>query len=294
MKRKNKDFRSKFRFQGHPPHANQCVKFNCLNANLIRKFNLKKSITRLIILPCLLVITLNSCSPNVVAPSLAENNYMDPTMYSMMMSIPEGERDFVIEKRKSATILGEYVSIDNHTYILEINKKEAAKLGVRDTVYNIIVEEIDQTNKIVADLMAKGDTIRMPDIKAHLKRYREDPEIQYKSETFRSNRSMTRSKPIICSGLIETSDNYPEYDSFHVAEKMTAVDFFCLSKSAMFSTVICSITVLGNTRYDTAIVPLGCNRLIQLPIDASGNNVSAKISFKTTDPRGGRCSWKAY
>ena len=170
-----------------------------------------------------------SCSTNDVVPVTTKHNYMDPVTYSAMMSIPEGERELVLECRKAAMIIGEHVNLDNYKYTLEISKEEANKLGIRDIIYDLIYEDIEQVNKFASESMAKGDTIPMPDVKKHFKRYK-NPEINYNPETFKSRKSISRSGPAKASGRIETHSNGAGEDSFQVSSGITTVDFYCISK----------------------------------------------------------------
>ncbi|MDE6090602.1 MAG: hypothetical protein K2G41_07845 [Duncaniella sp.] len=254
---------------------------------------MRKIITYFIIILAIGMVA--SCASNEVAPIFStesKEQYMDPTIYSMMMSIPENERPLAFERRKAAQIVGEYIVLSDNQYSLELTQQEAEKLGVRDTIYDIVLKEINDINKFVTEQMEKGDTLSLPDIQASLKRYK-NPEIQYKPETFKSKR-LSRAGSMKAAGRLESFSNEPVQATFKAVSGTTEVVFWCVPKVAIFPIYVCSVSAFGATNSKTLISAIGCNRTTSVTVPASGSDVIATVEFRTSDMNGGYCSWTAY
>ncbi|MCM1076080.1 MAG: hypothetical protein NC411_01810 [Bacteroides sp.] len=72
-----------------------------------------------------------------------------------------------IEKlRRASTLMAPYVKLEGTKYIMTIGQDEALKLGLDSADYQFVYESIEQTNNIIAERMADGDTIELLDIAA--------------------------------------------------------------------------------------------------------------------------------
>lgn len=81
--------------------------------------------------------------------------------------------DEVKEKRRMGLILSQYIELDsiNRCYSLTLKKEEALKLGITEKEYESRVTEIAETNKLIKEMMERGDTIQLLDIKRESEKF---------------------------------------------------------------------------------------------------------------------------
>lgn len=68
------------------------------------------------------------------------------------------------ELREAAVKMSGYLRLDGDRYVLDLTEEEAVKLGISPENYQRQVDELNETNKKIAELKAQGDTIDLIDI----------------------------------------------------------------------------------------------------------------------------------
>lgn len=112
-----------------------------------------------------------SCSSESVTPKDDEELRTNKLVEAYLENCTPAEREAVIEKRKANLKMGKYIDIVGREYRVSISKSQAREIGVSDSLYDVIVEELEEFNRFIAESDAKGDTLELDDPKKEAEEY---------------------------------------------------------------------------------------------------------------------------
>lgn len=127
-----------------------------------------------IILCCGVLVFAYGCGNESVVPKVDEDVRTNKLIEAYLDNCTPEERAQVIEKRKANLKMGKYIDIVGREYHVTISKSQAMALGVSDSIYDAIVEELEEFNRFIAENDAKGDTLEMPDVAKEAAEYERD------------------------------------------------------------------------------------------------------------------------
>lgn len=226
--------------------------------------------------------------------SYKDNEVSEAKMLTLSISDLEQFPMEVKEERKAAIIISEYIILSDNQYELVISESKANKLGVQSEIYRKFVENINNTNQLILDNIRNGNIVLLADIQKHATDYNALASLHEFEEDQNKVIANNTTKIVFTGGEITTSTAEREGIAYFEPErKHRSVIFSCRANTAPLASYICKVEAFGNTRQCIATGSCFAITKLAVGITGTGSGIVAKVSFSTTDPRGGGCSWKA-
>ena len=121
----------------------------------------------------LFVACMQEQTNDVVSTSVERKEAVEAENLGLAIDEFKSMPDELKERRRMGLLLSLYVELDsvNHCYRLNITKEEAVKLGVTEKEYGLRIEEIEETNKLIKETMAKGIPVHFTDVKKEAEKF---------------------------------------------------------------------------------------------------------------------------
>ncbi len=241
---------------------------------------------------CGILISFTSCNPNENLTDAGSLSQADSLSISEELQInelttytPESYLSEEAKQLRAASItLSEYIVLENNQYRLDVSEQEALKLGIASNLYKTIKDEIASTNAIIQKTVENGDTIEMCDVQAVSK--------AYKNGTLKANDNSNKyTKAALLSGFIKTDGQEDGTACFKTEYGHKEVLFRCRTHVAPTPIYYCAVSAWGTLKKKTMIGNVLTTTNIVVPIAACGSNITAGLTYATTDSYGGYCFW---
>lgn len=161
-------------------------------------------------------------------------------------------------------------------YKLMIGKKDAIDKGVTSEIYEQYIADLQLYNFEIQEFKKECDMFEL---------------LPVQNNSDANNNIIAASDVKRPNGAINTNDSSWGYDGFEVPFNIDAVRFTYTPRAAPTPTFSCGVNCFGKIQGKSKLACMGINSEIELPVAASGSGIWAKLSFRTTDSKGGVCRW---
>ena len=169
----------------------------------------------------------------------------------------------------------------NHYYLL-CDSEKAAKMGINDSIYDSLQEEIVKTNEMIEEIITNLSSQGYDNIKITDCTY-DDSETDLKN----LERLVPPDEPQMPHGVLTAPNNSPVCTSIYAPYNQVGVKANCYANASLFAFHAIITTYAGSNAFVASKMGNG-----ELKVKIAMANTTIGFQYQTTDSNGGICSWK--